>query len=620
MRDPDAFDEFYKETREQLLLQTYALTGDLSASRGAVRDAFILAWHHWRKVSRLEDPETAVRPNAWRHAQRRHTARLWHREKGLDPEVKDTLDLLGKLTMRQRRALLLTQLAGVSIPEMAREIGVPLDEAERELQDAVAEFTRLREVPTVGIRAAFLPLEGAIADTRFPRATIIRRAGAARRRTHTTVGAIAAVAVFLVSGTLVTDAAGVRPSLDRAASGGGSSSGPGIKAPDVKLPESSLLTAAQLDSFLRDQTWTERRTHANTEGSRDLLPCQREPYADPNGAEALVRTFAGTGAKGKQPRARAVQMTEASAAPRAARRTYRTLVGWYAGCSDARVQLIATRTVEDVGDEAIQLVLRSWEAPVTTIVVGVARSGLFTTSTVDSVEAEVKPDVDASGRVLAAAVEGLCQLEEGGGCAADRPALAFTTPAPVGGAPALLSEVDLPPVSKVDRPWAGTEPTRASVNVAATRCENAAFTGKFRGAKFRNNFTRTFVIPDAKLPVEFGLTETVGSLPAKRAAAYVESVRSRLESCARRDLGTDVSVGLRKDSDDRALTVWHLRTQLSDERSLTYSMAILRSGTSVAQLSFVQAPDARMPDGAFEALAVRALDRLGELPGYRRGS
>ena len=123
---------------DRLLLQTYALTGDLGASRAAVRDAFVLAWHHWRKVSRLDHPENAVRPNAWRHAQRRHTARLWHRDKGLDPEVKEILDILGRLTMRQRKALLLTQLANVSIAQMAREIGLPLEEAEQELQDAVA--------------------------------------------------------------------------------------------------------------------------------------------------------------------------------------------------------------------------------------------------------------------------------------------------------------------------------------------------------------------------------------------------------------------------------------------------------------------------------------------------
>ena len=31
-------------------------------------------------------PRGWARPHAWAHAQRRHTARLWHREKGLDPE------------------------------------------------------------------------------------------------------------------------------------------------------------------------------------------------------------------------------------------------------------------------------------------------------------------------------------------------------------------------------------------------------------------------------------------------------------------------------------------------------------------------------------------------------
>ena len=614
MRNPDDFDAFYKAAQHRLLLQTYALTGDLPAARGAVRDAFVHAWHHWRKVSRLEDPETAVRPTAWRHAQRRHTARLWHRDKGLDPEVKELFDTLGQLTMRQRKALLLTQLADVSIAQMSREIGLTLEEAERELQDAVAEFTTLREVATVGIRAAFEPLERATLDSRFPRSTIIRRAGAARRRTHTTVGAIAAVAVFLVSGTLVTDAAGVRPSLDRTAADTDSSE-TDLAPPEPMLPDTSLLTATQLDDYFGNRAWTQGRTDANGQGSSDVLPCQREPYADPAGAEALVRTFNGTG---NGPRASAVQMSEASTTPKAARRAFHTLVDWFAGCNDSRVQLVATRTVEKVGDQALQFVLRSYERPLSTSVVGVARSGLFTTTTVDSFETDARPDVDASGRMLAAAVDGLCDLEDAGGCATDRPRLEFTTPVPVGEAPALLSEIDLPPVSGVDLPWAGTMAERAATNMAATRCDNAAFTGEFQGAKFGNAFTRTFVIPDADLPDEFGLTETVGALPATRAAGFVDDVRTSLGGCAQRDMGTDVTVGPRADDDDRALTIWHLTTELSDERSLHYSMAIMRNGTSVGQLSFVEAPDVTMAPGDFETLAYRALDRLGELPAPRR--
>ena len=97
MQDATDFDEFYKSARTGLLQQTFALTGDLPASRGAVRDAFVAAWHHWRKVSRLEDPEAWVRPVAWRHAQRRHSTRLFHRDRKLDPDIRATLDALAKL-------------------------------------------------------------------------------------------------------------------------------------------------------------------------------------------------------------------------------------------------------------------------------------------------------------------------------------------------------------------------------------------------------------------------------------------------------------------------------------------------------------------------------------------
>ena len=42
MRDPEKFDVFYQDARERLLAQTFALTGDLAASRRAVRDAFVV--------------------------------------------------------------------------------------------------------------------------------------------------------------------------------------------------------------------------------------------------------------------------------------------------------------------------------------------------------------------------------------------------------------------------------------------------------------------------------------------------------------------------------------------------------------------------------------------------
>ena len=146
----DEFDDFYKSARTALLQQTFALTGDLPASRSAVRDAFVAAWHHWRKVSRLEDPEAWVRPLAWRHAQRRHSARIFHRDRKLDPEIRATLDALAKLPLAQRKVLLLTQLTDASMADMAREVGLPLHEAEQRLQTATSQFAMNRDVADDG--------------------------------------------------------------------------------------------------------------------------------------------------------------------------------------------------------------------------------------------------------------------------------------------------------------------------------------------------------------------------------------------------------------------------------------------------------------------------------------
>ena len=108
MPTAEEFDEFYVSTRRGLVLQTFALTGDLSASRSAVRDAYVAARHHWAKVGKDADPEAWVRPRALSAAQRRHTARPWHKERQVDAEQSRTLEALHELPEARRRALVLT--------------------------------------------------------------------------------------------------------------------------------------------------------------------------------------------------------------------------------------------------------------------------------------------------------------------------------------------------------------------------------------------------------------------------------------------------------------------------------------------------------------------------------
>ena len=617
MQDPAAFDEFYKSTRTRLLQQTFALTGDLPASRSAVRDAFVAAWHHWRKVSRLDDPEAWVRPLAWRHAQRRHSARIFHRDRKLDPDIRATLDALAKLTFVQRKVLLLTHLTDVPLPDIAREVGLPLHDAEARLQTATSQFSMAREVPTTGIRPLFEPLLDHVDDARWPRVTIVRRAGTARRRAHTAAGAVAVVTAVVLGGAAVTDAQGVKPSLESARASGVAAVrlGPGptqapaadpdatTAAAPVAIGEEDLVSLDQVVDRIPGQ-WREVGSGSKT---GIVMPCQSTRFADPAGTSSAVRQFKAPARK-DQPRRSLVQSVEVSADGQGARTAYRTMLGWFGGCTDARVQLISTQAVDHVGDDAMLLVLRSWKQPASTILAGVARTGQVSTVTVSKAGGTGRADLDAAAGLLADAVNGLCALPDTGPCA-EKPAVSAVRPVAAGEVPAMLSAVDLPPVAGIERPWIGTEARIANTNLAASRCDATSFQVK----KMRRGMTRSFVIPEANLSDLFGLTETVGYLAPPQARAFVADVRSKLRGCADKQLGTDVVRVADTTTKKIDLTVWHVTTEISDKQSVTYLMGILRDGGSIAQIGFVPDGKVQMAPGAFIALAHRALDRLPAL-------
>ena len=618
MREPDKFDAFYKDARERLLLQTYALTGDLTASTRAVRDTFVTAWHQWRRVGRLEDPEAWVRPRAWSHAQHRHAARLLHRDRTEDDGVRATLDALASLPIDQRRVLLLTHTVAMPMADLAREAALPVADAERALQTATAQFSLARDVPSTGIRALLEPLAATAADVGWPRPSIVRRAGTRRRRTHTALGAAAAVTALLVSGSLVSDVGGVRPSLARETLSSPDVDRPAAPAapvaPEPGLTAGDLLTATQVSRQVDGNAWIVARTDDNVEGNGLVLRCQQERYADPRGAEALVRRFVTDPARAKDPVVSAVQSAEASRSEQRARRTYRRLLGWFAGCTAPRVQLQSTRRVGGVGDQGALFVLRRWKDPVETIVVGVARTGELTTTTATTTTSTERPPFARAAQLLADAVDGLCGLPGAGACAST-PALRQIPPLPVGSTPALLGAYDLPPVTGVAKAWVGTQPAPATTNAASTQCDDTGFDAP----AMTGNLTRSFLIPGAKLPSEFGLTESVATLPRARAQALVQTVRGKLDSCSDDQLGTEVEQIQQVRSERRDLTVWRVTTEITENRSVRYLMAILRSGGAVAQLGFVPSGDVDMEGDAFVDLSYRALDRLAQQRGPAAG-
>jgi DNA-directed RNA polymerase specialized sigma24 family protein len=600
MSDADEFDAFYADARDRMLVQAFALTGDLPASRGAVRDSFIAAWHRWPKLRRLDDPESWVRPHAWTHAQRRHTARIFHRDRTLDADLRATLDALHKLSVGQRRALLLAELSAASPEERARELGLTVDDAERRLLEARVRFTEQREVPATTVPDVLARLAEPCTDQRWPRAPIIRRAGAARRRTHALAGAVLVTATVVGSGFLVADAHGVRPTLESARDRitrvpQEQPTGPS----DVVTPVTteSLLTRAQVARAVPGRHW---RVTGTDPAQHTTLPCQRRRYADPTATTALVRNFTARRQKG-QPQLAAVQTVEFSRDLAGATGGFRTTTGWFAECLLPQTQLLGVRRVTRLGDEAQQYALRAWSRPGVTFVLGVARTGRVTTVTLTRTTDSGAPDYAANLRLLVSAVDDVCPTSAGGPCSSMPEARPMDAPS-AGRLPMMLSEFDLPPVAGVSRPWTGTTPRQALQNVASTSCDAS----RFHGPGWSHDATRTFLVPGAHLAAQFGLTETVGRLPVPRAKAFVNGVRSRLASCSDRQLGTKV---LRLSTSPTS-TVWRVRTQLTDKRTVTFYMGIVRRGGALAQVGFVPDGTHTMTTQQFVALVGRAGERL----------
>jgi len=605
MRNPDEFDDFYKTSRDRLLLQTFALTGDLRASRSAVRDAFVLAWHHWRKVKRQPDREAWLRPHAWADARRRHNARIWHRDRSLDPETKSTLDALGKLNLQQRRILVLTQLSATPMDDISREVGVAVDDAERLLQAATASYAVHRRSASSQLRAELTALGDVTGAARLPRASIIRRAGSARRRAFTAVGVGGSVVALLGAGTFVTDPSGVSPSLGDEPI---LTTTEQPDSPDLTLASDQLLTAEQVGR-LASGPWEATEGSANTEGDGINTPCQGDRFADPAGLGSMVRRFMHTESKGR-PDISAVQSTELSRNPRTAASTYTTTVGWYAGCTTPGVQLLSAYDVTGVGDRASMLVLRRTGGRTSsTYTVAVARTGQVTTALFHAIADDQRPALTQLKTLISAAVNRLCGTPGAGTCAGD-PAVTAAPPPPVGDVPGMLDVVDLAPPGTVTRPWSATDARRATVNLATVACDGAEFHRK----PVTRDMTRSYLILKAGLVSRFGITETVGLLPSGAAARdFVNGVRKRMAKCEDNFLASQVrELANRKDTQTE-LAAWHISTEVSDEGTVDVLMAIVRRGRQVGQIGFVTARDASYSRATFLALAHRAIERLAYL-------
>ena len=133
--EPPTFEDFFGSEHARLFGALCLVTGDRFEAEEIMQDAFLKVWERWDQVSTMDDPvgylyRTAM--NLFRKRYRRAALAL-RRSVGLAPSQDDFADaddretvrrVLSTLPARQRAALVLTEMLGLSAKEAGRVLGV----------------------------------------------------------------------------------------------------------------------------------------------------------------------------------------------------------------------------------------------------------------------------------------------------------------------------------------------------------------------------------------------------------------------------------------------------------------------------------------------------------------
>jgi RNA polymerase sigma-70 factor (ECF subfamily) len=164
-KDENGYEGFFDVAKRSLMSQAFLFTGDVEDSRDLVQEVLFRAWREWPRISQYEDPQGWARrvlhnltTDHWRQKRGRHLVRL-------EPDSVETrapgvghLDIvaaLHRLSRSQQRALVLHDVVGLSVVEVAAELNAPTGTVRSWLsrgRAALAEDLGLS--PTVGEEVA----------------------------------------------------------------------------------------------------------------------------------------------------------------------------------------------------------------------------------------------------------------------------------------------------------------------------------------------------------------------------------------------------------------------------------------------------------------------------------
>ena len=128
--------ELYSASYRRLVLQVFAVCGDLSDAEDAVQEAFVTAIRKRREVAELGNPEAWIRTvafnrvrNGWRHAGvvRRSQAAVPGPQSAVElgPDHVAIINALAQVGFDQRQVIVMHHFADLSTADIAHQLGVP---------------------------------------------------------------------------------------------------------------------------------------------------------------------------------------------------------------------------------------------------------------------------------------------------------------------------------------------------------------------------------------------------------------------------------------------------------------------------------------------------------------
>jgi RNA polymerase sigma-70 factor (sigma-E family) len=153
-RAADDLDALYAASYRRLVVQLYAICGDLADAEDAVQEAFITAIRKRRTLRTVHNPEAWIRTVAlhrlhrgWRHAAvvRRHQMANRGPEPTVEigPEHVALVAALTRLDPGQREVVVLHHLADLSVADIAADLGVPVGTVKSRLSRGRAQLSEL---------------------------------------------------------------------------------------------------------------------------------------------------------------------------------------------------------------------------------------------------------------------------------------------------------------------------------------------------------------------------------------------------------------------------------------------------------------------------------------------